>query len=175
VGTARGASAGAPFQSTETSQHLTQEITDMQLPTTLRRTASLAALTTVTGSAALAGTASAATISKAEVLTPGARIPVNFAGYTEPANKRLPANHRIVAAKATVERDERPTTVLTAPKGFELVTIGHREGGDLAPQITHDFDYVGKRSVRVTLVVNRNEVSAGETAEDTVYALARRA
>jgi hypothetical protein len=147
----------------------------MQLPTTLRRTASLAALTAVTGSAALAGTASAATISKAEVLASGARIPVNFAGYKEPANKRLPANHRIVAVRATVERDERPTTVLTAPKGFELVTIGHREGGDLAPQITHDFDYVGKRSVRVTLVVNRNEVAPGETAEDTIYALARRA
>jgi hypothetical protein len=32
--------------------------------------------------------------------------------------------------------------VLTAPKDFELVTIAHREGGDLAPQITHDVDYV---------------------------------
>jgi len=147
----------------------------MQLSTTLRRTASLAALTAVAGSAALAGTASAATISKAEIIAPGARIPVNFAGYTEPANNRLPANHRIVAVKATVERGERPTTVLAAPKGFRLVTIGHREGGDLAPQITHDFDYVGKRSVRVTLVVNRNQVAPGEGAEDTIYAFARRA
>jgi hypothetical protein len=148
----------------------------MQLSSTIRRTASLAALTAVAGSAALAGTASAATtIDRAQILGPGTTIPVDFAGYKEPASKRLPANHRIVAVRAHVENGERPTTVLTAPKGFKLVTIGHREGGDLAPQVTTDVKYPGKRSVRVTLVVNRNVVAAGEAADDTIYALARRA
>jgi hypothetical protein len=147
----------------------------MQLPTSLRRTASLAALTAVAGSAALAGGASAATIDKAEVLRPGATIPVNFAGYKEPADDKLPANYRIVAVRAQVERGERPTTVLTAPKGFKLVTIGLAEGSELAPRVTHDVKYPGKRSVRVTLTVNRNEVAPGETAEGTIYALARRA
>ena len=95
----------------------------MTLTSRLRRTASLAAITAVAGAAALAGTASAATIQKAPVLQPGATIPVDFPGYKEPANNKLKANYRILVVRAEVARGERPSTIISAPKGFELVTL----------------------------------------------------
>ena len=145
----------------------------MTLTTRLRRSVSLAAITAVAGTAALAGGASAATIEKAPVLQPGATIPVDFPGYKEPANNKLKANYRIVVVRAEVARGERPQTIITAPKGFNLVTFAfsddaRRLGGRA------ETDYVGKRSVRLTLFVNRNEVAVGQSAHGTIYALARR-
>jgi len=146
----------------------------MSLPSTVRRTVSLVALTAVAGSAALAGSASAASVEKAPVLAPGATIPVDFPGYREPASKKLQANYRIVVVKAEVARGEQPQTIITAPQGFKLVTFAfsddaRRLGGRA------ENDYVGKRSVRLTLFVNRNEVAVGQSAHGTIYALARRA
>ena len=146
----------------------------MSLPSTVRRTVSLVALTAVAGSAALAGSASAASVEKAPVLAPGATIPVDFPGYREPASKKLQANYRIVVVKAEVARGEQPQTIITAPQGFKLVTFAfsddaRRLGGHA------ENDYVGKRSVRLTLFVNRNEVAVGQSAHGTIYALARRA
>jgi hypothetical protein len=145
----------------------------MTLSTRLRRSVSLAAIAAVAGTAALAGSASAATFEKAPVLTPGATIPVDFPGYKEPASNKLPANYRIVVVRAAVARGEKPSTIVTAPKGFKLVTFAfsddaRRIGG------RSENDYVGKRSVRLTLFVNRNEVAPGQTAHGTIYALARR-
>ncbi len=116
----------------------------MTLSTRLRRTVSLAGITAVAGTAALAGSASAATIQKAPVLQPGATIPVDFPGYTEPANNKLKANYRILVVRAEVARGERPSTIITAPKGFKLVALGfsddaRRLGGRA------DNHYVGKR------------------------------
>ena len=96
----------------------------MQLSNTLRRTASLAALTAVAGSAALAGTASAATIDRPVVMGPSQTIPVDFPGYREPADRKIARNHRVIAVRAEVARGERPTTVVTVPKGFGIVTVG---------------------------------------------------
>jgi hypothetical protein len=146
----------------------------MTLSSSIRKGVSLAALTAIAGSAALSGSAAAATIDRPVVLGPSARIPIDFAGYKEPADRRLPRNHRIVRVHVELERGERASTVLTAPKGFRAVTIGfgdgHRIGGVVA-----DVDYPGKRSVRVKLFVNRAAVAAGETARGTLYLLARRA
>jgi hypothetical protein len=145
----------------------------MSLTSRLRRTVSVAAITAVAGTAALAGTASAATIQKAPVLQPGATIPVDFPGYKEPANNKLKPNYRILVVQAVVARGERPSTIITAPKGFKLVALGfsddaRRLGGRA------DNHYVGKRSVRLTLAVNPNEVAVGQSAHGTIYALARR-
>jgi len=137
----------------------------MTLTSRLRRTVSLAAITAVAGTAALAGTASAATIQKAPVLQPGATIPVDFPGYREPANNKLKANYRIVAVQAEVARGERPSTIITAPKGFKLVTLGLHEGAEVG--FRADNDYVGKRSVRLTLGVNPNKVAQGQTGHAT--------
>ena len=145
----------------------------MHLTTSLRRTAALAALTAVAGTAALSGTASAATVVKEPVITPGATIPVDFPGYKEPANNTLKANYRILAVRATVGRDEKVQTIVSAPKGFALVTLGVPEGSLVG--LRADNDYVGKRSVRLTLFTNRAKVAAGEHASATIYALARRA
>jgi hypothetical protein len=145
----------------------------MNLTTSLRRTASVAALTAVAGTAALAGTASAASIEKAPVITPGATIPIDFPGYKEPANDKLKANYRIVVVRAYVGRDEKASTIVTVPKGFKLVTLGLREGDSVG--FRAENDYVGKRSVRLTLSVNRNKVATGQTGHGTIYALARRA
>jgi len=145
----------------------------MKLSTSLRRTAALAALTAVAASAALAGTASAATVEKARIIAPGAKIPVDFPGYREPANDRLPANHRILAVRVAVDRGERASTIVTVPKGFKLMTLGLRDGAQVG--LSTENDYVGKRSVRLTLFVNPNLVAPGETGHGTIYALARRA
>jgi len=148
----------------------------MQLSNALRRTASLAALTAVAGSAALAGTASAATIDRPVVMAPSETIPLDLPGYKEPADHRIARNHRIVAVHAQVARGERPTVVVTVPKGFGIVTLGLPEGSEVGAQLTNaKRSYTGKRSVRLTLEANRNEVAAGETGDGTVYVLARRA
>jgi len=144
----------------------------MTLTTRLRRSVSLAAITAVAGTAALAGGASAATIEKAPVLQPGATIPVDFPGYKEPANNKLKANYRILVVRAEVARGERPSTIITAPKGFKIVTLGLREGAEVG--FRADNDYVGKRSVRLTLGVNPNKVAQGQTGHGTIYVLARR-
>ena len=145
----------------------------MPLSSTLRKTASVLALTAVAGSAALAGTASAATIEKTNVLRPGATIPVDFPGYKEPADHKLKANYRIVVVRAEVARNERASTTITAPAGFRLVTLGLRESAQVG--LRADNDYVGKRSVRLTLFANRAKVAAGEDGQGTIYVLARRA
>jgi len=144
----------------------------MTLTTSLRRAAALAALTAVAGTAALAGTASAATVVKQPVLTPGTTIPVDFAGYKEPASNRLPANYRILVVRATLVRDEKVQTIVTAPKGFKLVTFGFAEGSLVGAR--SENDYVGKRSVRLTLSTNRAKLEAGQHATALIYALARR-
>jgi len=145
----------------------------MTLTSRLRRTVSLAAITAVAGTAALAGTAPAATIQNASVLQPGATIPVDFPGYKEPANNKLKANYRIVVVKAEVGRNEKLTTIVSAPKGFKLVTFAIDDGGQIGARA--DNQYVGKRSARLTLFVNRNLVAAGQVGHGTIYALARRA
>jgi hypothetical protein len=145
----------------------------MQLTTSLRKTASLVAVTAVAGSAALAGAAPAATYENARVITPGATLPVDFAGYKEPASNRLPANHRIVAVDATIARDERAQKVITVPKGFRIVAIGFAERGRIGGRTEND--YAGKRSMRLTLFADRNRVAPGQDATGTIYVLARRA
>jgi hypothetical protein len=148
----------------------------MPLSSSIRRTASLAALTAVAGSAALAGTASAVTVDRPVVMGPSETIPLDFPGYREPANRRMAPNHRIVAVHAEVGRGERPTVVVTVPKGFGIVTLGLEEGSEIGAQLTNPKrSYAGRRSVRLTLEANRNRVAAGQTGEGTVYVLARRA
>ena len=140
----------------------------------LRKSAALAAVTAVAGSAALSGSASAATIDRPVVLGPSERIPIDFAGYKEPADGKLPKNHRIVRVRVELERGERASTVLTAPNGFRAVTIGMGDGHQIGG-VVKDVDYPGKRSVRVRLFVNNRAVDQGETAQGTLYLLARRA
>jgi hypothetical protein len=145
----------------------------MTLSSKIRRTASLAALTAVSGSAALAGGASAATIGTPEVLTPGANLPINFAAFKEPANNKLPANYRIVRESVAVTRGENASTVISAPKGFTIVTIGFGDGHQVGG-VVKDRNYAGKRSVRVKLFVDRNVVKPGRTGKGTLYLLAKR-
>jgi hypothetical protein len=138
--------------------------------TTYRKTLALAALT----AAGIGGTASAATIGQPVVSGPGERIPIDFAGYKEPASRQLPKNLRIVKRQVEVRRGERTSVVLTAPKGFRAVTIG-MGGGHQIGGVVDDVNYPGKRSVRIKLWANANEVAKGETGKGTVYLLARRA
>jgi hypothetical protein len=146
----------------------------MNLPTTIRRTASIAAVAAVAGTGALAGTAAAATIGQPEVLGPGTTLPIDFAAFKEPANNRLPKNHRIVREHIELVRGEQPTTTITAPKGFKIITIGLGDGQQIGG-VVRDTGYAGKRSVRVKLFVNANKVAKGQTARGTLYLLARRA
>jgi len=146
----------------------------MTLSTTLRRTVSLVALSAVAGSAALAGSASAATIGTPEVQGPGARIPINFAAFKEPASNLLPKNYRIVRKHVELARGEKASTVMTAPKGFRIVTIGLGDGHQVGG-VVDDVHYAGKRSVRVKLFANNSAVAKGGTAKGTLYILARRA
>ena len=136
----------------------------------IRKTLSLAAVTAVAMSGAAA---SAATIGQPAVAGPGAAIPIDFAGFKEPASDTLPANHRIVRRQVAIERGERASVVLTAPKGFRAVTIGISDGHQIGGVVT-DTNYAGKRSVRVRLFVNTNLVDEGETGRGTIYLLARR-
>jgi hypothetical protein len=145
----------------------------MTLSSKIRRTASVAALTAIAGSAAVAGGASAATIGRPEVLGPGANLPINFAAFKEPANNKLPANYRIVRESVQVARGENASTVISAPKGFRIVTIGFGDGHQVGGAV-NDVHYAGKRSVRVRLFVDRNVVKPGRTGKGTLYLLARR-
>jgi hypothetical protein len=146
----------------------------MTLPSRIRKIATLTALTAVAGSAALAGSASAATIGTPEVAGPGSRIPINFAAFKEPSNNLLPKNYRIVRKHIELARGEKASTVMTAPKGFEIVTIGLGEGRQIGGAVD-DTHYSGKRSVRVRLFTNNAVVKQGETGQGTLYILARRA
>jgi hypothetical protein len=146
----------------------------MSLTTPLRKYAALVALTATAASAGLTGVAAGATVGTPDVLMPGAKIPIDFAGFKEPSNDRLPANHRIVRVRVEVARGERASTVLTAPKGFRAVTIGMGDGHQVGSVVT-DTHYSGKRSVRVKLFVNPNKVAKGKTGRGTLYLLARRA
>jgi hypothetical protein len=146
----------------------------MTLSTTFRRTVSLVALSAVAGSAALAGSASAATFGAPEVQGPGARIPINFAAFKEPANNLLPKNYRIVRKHVELARGEKASTVMTAPAGFKIVTIGLGEGNQVGAAVD-DVHYSGKRSVRVRLFTNNAAVAKGRTGQGTLYFLARRA
>jgi hypothetical protein len=140
----------------------------------IRMTASRTALTAVLGAGALAGTASAATIGQPTVHGPSERIPINFAGFKEPGDRKLPKNFRMVKVKVDIARGERASVVLTAPKGFRAVTIGMGDGHQIGG-VVNDVDYPGKRSVRVKLWANSNLVERGETGHGTVYLLAKRA
>ena len=125
----------------------------MTLSSRIRKTASLAALSAVVGSAALAGGAQAATVGQPTVHGPSERIPINFAGYKEPADKRLPKNFRIVKVPVEIARGEKASTTLTAPKGFRIVTIGFGDGHQIGG-VVKDVDYPGKRSVGIKLWAN---------------------
>ena len=146
----------------------------MTLSTTFRRTLSLVALSAVAGSAALAGSASAATIGAPEVQGPGARIPINFAAFKEPANNLLPKNYRIVRKHVELARGEKASTVMTAPRGFRIVTAGLGNGNRVGGAVD-DVRYSGKRSVRVRLFTNNAAVPKGGTGTGTLYILAKRA
>jgi hypothetical protein len=146
----------------------------MTLSSRIRKIVSLTALTAVAGSAALAGAASAATIGAPAVSGPGAHIPINFAAFKEPANKLLPKNYRIVQKHIELARGEKASTVMTAPKGFEIVTIGLGDGHQIGG-VVDDVKYPGKRSVRVKLFTNNSVVKAGQTGKGTLYILAKRA
>ena len=146
----------------------------MTLHTTIRKTLSLAALTAIAGSAALSAGASAATIGQPEVLAPGARIPINFAAFKEPANNLLPKNYRIVRKHIELARGEKASTVMTAPAGFKIVTVGMGNARQVGG-VVDDVDYPGKRSVRVRLFGARSGIAPGQTGKGTLYILARRA
>jgi len=146
----------------------------MTLSTKIRRSVSLVALTAVAGSAALAGSASAATIGAPEVSGPGSAIPINFAAFKEPANNKLPKNYRIVRKHIELAGGEKASTIMTAPKGFEIVTIGFGDGHQVGG-VVNDTHYSGKRSVRVKLFTNNSVVKQGQTGKGTLYILARRA
>ncbi len=146
----------------------------MTLPFSLRRIAALAALIAALGSAALAGGASAASISTPEVIRPGAKIPIDFPGYREPADDRLPAGYRIVRRTARLVRGEQMIAVMSAPRRFRIVTFGTAEGGEVGFAAT-DRDYPGQRTTRVRLFAVDRLLEPGETGTATIYLLARRA
>jgi hypothetical protein len=146
----------------------------MTFTANVRKTLSLAALTAVAGSAALSGAASAATIGQPDVAGPGSRLPINFAAFKEPANKLVPKNYRIVRKHIELARGEKASTVMTAPQGFKIVTIGFGDGRQIGG-VVDDVHYAGKRSVRVRLFTNNSVVAKGQTGKGTLYILARRA
>ena len=118
--------------------------------------------------------ASAATIGQPEVAGPGSRIPINFAAFKEPSNKLLPKNYRIVRKHVELTRGEKASTVMTAPAGFKIVTIGFGDGHQIGG-VVDDVKYSGKRSVRVKLFTNSSVVKRGATGKSTLYILAKRA
>ena len=146
----------------------------MTISSRIRKIVSLTALTAVAGSAALAGSASAATVGAPTVAGPGAHIPINFAAFKEPANHLLPKNYRIVSKHIELARGEKASTVMTAPEGFKIVTIGFGDGHQVGGAV-NDVTYPGKRSVRVKLFVNANKVAPGQIGKGTLYLLAHRA
>ena len=142
----------------------------MNVTTPIRKIAALAAVAAV----GVTGVASAATIGQPDVLAPGANLPINFAAFKEPADNKLPKNHRIVRKHIEIKRGETTSTVMTAPKGFKIITIGLGDGHQLGA-VVKDVNYAGKRSVRVKLWANAGEVAKGQTGQGTLYLLARRA
>ena len=143
----------------------------MTISSRIRKIVSLTALTAVAGSAALAGSASAATIGAPTVAC--AHIPINFAAFKEPANNLLPKNYRIVRKHVEITRGEKASTVMTAPEGFGIVTIGFGDGHQVGGAV-NDVNYSGKRSVRVKLFTNNAAVAKGATGKGTLYILAKR-
>jgi hypothetical protein len=142
----------------------------MSLTSSLRRPVAAAAL----GAAFLtasAGVASAATISDPVVVKPGAKIPIDFAGYKEPANDLLPANYRIVKRTVKLEHGEKANARLTAPEGFRLVTLGTSERAQIGA-VVNDVHYPGKRSVTLKVFAH---TKGDDSTQFTVYALAKRA
>jgi hypothetical protein len=92
----------------------------------------------------------------------------------EPANNLLPKNYRIVSKHIEVARGEKASTVMTAPEGFRIVTIGFGDGHQVGGAV-NDVNYSGKRSVRVKLFTNNAAVPKGATGKGTLYILAKRA
>jgi hypothetical protein len=122
---------------------------------------------------ASAGVAGAATISDPVTVKPGAKIPIDFAGYKEPANDRLPANYRIVERKVELQHGERAKVRLTAPDGFRLVTLGVSQSA-LDARVragVNDVHYSGKRAVTMKVRASKGN----DSPSFTVYALAKRA
>jgi hypothetical protein len=146
----------------------------MTFSSKIRKTVSLAAVAAVAGSAALSGAASAATVGAPQVSGPGSHIPVNFAAFKEPANNLLPKNYRVVSKHIELTRGEKASTVMTAPAGFKIVTIGTGDGHQIGGAVD-DVKYPGKRSVRVRLFTNNSVVKQGQTGKGTLYILAKRA
>lgn len=141
----------------------------MSLTSSLRRAVAAAlgaALLTAT-----TGVAGAATISDSVVVKPGAKIPIDFPGYKEPANGKLPANFRIVQRTVDLRHGERAKVRLTVPEGFRLVTFGLSERSGLSARVT-DIEYVGKRAVTLQA---RAHTEGNDSTRFTVYALAKRA
>ncbi len=142
----------------------------MSLTSSLRRAVAAAAL----GAALLTattGVAGAATISDSVVVKPGAKIPIDFPGYKEPANGKLPANFRIVERTVDLRHGERAKVRLTVPEGFRLVTFGLSELSGLSARVT-DSEYVGPRAVTLQA---RAHTEGNDSTRFTVYALAKRA
>jgi hypothetical protein len=108
----------------------------------------------------------------ATVLTPGAEIPIDFPGYREPADDRLPANYRIVRYHVSAVRGDDRTMTLKAPSGFHIVTLGIAEDSEVTPTV-RNADYPGERSVRVKPNFKPN-IGQGETATGIWYLLAQR-
>src|SRR4051794_37454004 len=109
-----------------------------------RKIISLAAVSVV----AVTGTASAATFGAPVVSGPGEHIPFNFAAFKEPADMKLPKNHRIVRVSADLAKGETSSTVLTAPQGFGIVTIGIGPAPQTGAAVT-DVHSAGGPPVRV--------------------------
>jgi hypothetical protein len=145
----------------------------MTFTDTIRRTISLAALGAVTTAAALGAPASAATIGTPEVLGPGQNLPIDVPAYREPADNRIRPNYRLVRVHVDVDRGERASVVMRAPKGFRAITIALGDGHQLGARVD-DPDYSGKRSVRVKVYVNPTVVK-GKTGHGTVYLWTHRA
>ena len=142
-------------------------------PVIFRRTAALAALAAVAGTA---GPAAAAVVEPPRTIAPGCGIPIDFPGYREPADDRLPANHRIVSVAVELARGERHTITMSAPRGFRIVTFGFAEHGQVGGFITSGTaKYIGKRTTQVTLVAFDRMIDPGGTGTGTIYMLARRA
>lgn len=142
----------------------------------VRRPAAALALGAAVLSTALAGTAGAATISKQTTLKPGATIPVDFAGFREPSNNKLPSGYVILRRTATIHPGEihldgRPITAkITAPSGYTLLSTAQKGRIDWrAPSSS----FIGKRSVTVKLTANADDPGK-DTASGTYYLLARR-
>jgi len=146
----------------------------MRLSLPLRRTAALAAIVASVGSAGLAGSASAASISTPTVLRPGASSPINFAGYKEPSNNKLPKDFPIVRREAKLVRGEQQTIVMSAPQGFRIVGLGLSEKSQVG-FVALNRDYPGRRSTRVQMYSVNSRLAPGETGTGTIYLLARRA